>query len=591
MSDKKDSILDVKLFKRLFDFTKPYRPLFYGLLVLVLILAALSIAVPHLLKYTVDQKIVLKDENGFLFFILLMLGLTIIEALFQFLFSFYSSWLGHNMIKDIRDKLFHYVLSFKMTYFDNSSVGVLITRTVTDMERIGAVFGESLFDISKDLTIMLGISFYMLYLDWELSLIVFVTLPLVLYATRIFQKYMKRAFEEVRNEVSNLNSFVQERVTGMKILQLFTREQTEAKKFYEINNRHKKAWLKTVWYNSIFFPIAEFLSSITLGLVVWYGGLNVIANDTATPGILFAFVVMIPKLFRPLRQIADKFNTLQMGMVAANRVFKILDTKSQIDNVGKVNVASFKGDISFDNVVFSYVKDEPVLRGISFNVKEGETVAIVGATGAGKSTIINLLNRFYDIESGQIKIDNQPINEVTLTSLRQQIAVVLQDVFLFADTILNNITLKNPEITQQDVEAAAKSIGVHEFIMSLPNGYQYNVKERGVMLSSGQRQLISFLRAYVTNPSILVLDEATSSVDSYSEQLIQTATEKITKDRTSIIIAHRLATVKKADKIIVMDAGEIMEQGTHDELLSKESGYYRNLYDAQFLNGNVSELE
>ena len=515
MSDKKDSILDVKLFKRLFDFTKPYRPLFYGLLVLVLILAALSIAVPHLLKYTVDQKIVLKDENGFLFFILLMLGLTIVEALFQFLFSFYSSWLGHNMIKDIRDKLFHYVLSFKMTYFDNSSVGVLITRTVTDMERIGAVFGESLFDISKDLTIMLGISFYMLYLDWELSLIVFVTLPLVLYATRIFQKYMKRAFEEVRNEVSNLNSFVQERVTGMKILQLFTREQTEAKKFYEINNRHKKAWLKTVWYNSIFFPIAEFLSSITLGLVVWYGGLNVIANDTATPGILFAFVVMIPKLFRPLRQIADKFNTLQMGMVAANRVFKILDTKSQIDNVGKVNVASFKGDISFDNVVFSYVKDEPVLRGISFNVKEGETVAIVGATGAGKSTIINLLNRFYDIESGQIKIDNQPINEVTLTSLRQQIAVVLQDVFLFADTILNNITLKNPEITQQDVEAAAKSIGVHEFIMSLPNGYQYNVKERGVMLSSGQRQLISFLRAYVTNPSILVLDEATSSVDSY----------------------------------------------------------------------------
>lgn len=591
MSDKKDSILDVKLFKRLFDFTKPYRPLFYGLLVLVLILAALSIAVPHLLKYTVDQKIVLKDESGFLFFILLMLGLTIIEALFQFLFSFYSSWLGHNMIKDIRDKLFHYVLSFKMTYFDNSSVGVLITRTVTDMERIGAVFGESLFDISKDLTIMLGISFYMLYLDWELSLIVFVTLPLVLYATRIFQKYMKRAFEEVRNEVSNLNSFVQERVTGMKILQLFTREQTEAKKFYEINNRHKKAWLKTVWYNSIFFPIAEFLSSITLGLVVWYGGLNVIANDTATPGILFAFVVMIPKLFRPLRQIADKFNTLQMGMVAANRVFKILDTKSQIDNVGKVNVASFKGDISFDNVVFSYVKDEPVLRGISFNVKEGETVAIVGATGAGKSTIINLLNRFYDIESGQIKIDNQPINEVTLTSLRQQIAVVLQDVFLFADTILNNITLKNPEITQQDVEVAAKSIGVHEFIMSLPNGYQYNVKERGVMLSSGQRQLISFLRAYVTNPSILVLDEATSSVDSYSEQLIQTATEKITKDCTSIIIAHRLATVKKADKIIVMDAGEIMEQGTHDELLSKENGYYRNLYDAQFLNGNVSELE
>jgi ATP-binding cassette subfamily B multidrug efflux pump len=589
MSDKKDSILDVTLFKRLFDFTKPYRPLFYGLLVLVFILAVLSIAVPHTLKYTVDNKIVLQEEDGFLFFILLMLGLTLAEAIFQFLFSFYSSWLGHNMIKDIRDKLFNYILNFKMTYFDNSSVGVLITRTVTDMERIGAVFGESLFDISKDLTIMLGISFYMLYLDWELSLIVFVTLPLVLYATRIFQKYMKRAFEEVRNEVSNLNSFVQERVTGMKILQLFTREKTELENFVKINDRHKKAWLKTVWYNSIFFPIAEFLSSITLGLVVWYGGLNVIANDTATPGILFAFIVMIPKLFRPLRQIADKFNTLQMGMVAANRVFKILDTKSNIDNIGAIEVSSFKGEINFEDVVFSYVKDEPVLNGISFNVKQGETVAIVGATGAGKSTIINLLNRFYDIESGKIKIDTIPINEVTLTSLRQNIAVVLQDVFLFADTILNNITLKNEAITQEDVELAAKSIGVHDFIMSLPNGYQYNVKERGVMLSSGQRQLISFLRAYVTNPSILVLDEATSSVDSYSEQLIQNATEKITKDRTSIIIAHRLATVKKADKIIVMDAGKIMEQGTHNELLANENGYYRNLYDAQFLNGNKDE--
>ena len=591
MSDKKDSILDVTLFKRLFDFTKPYRPLFYGLLVLVFILAVLSIAVPHTLKYTVDNKIVLQEEDGFLFFILLMLGLTLAEAIFQFLFSFYSSWLGHNMIKDIRDKLFNYILNFKMTYFDNSSVGVLITRTVTDMERIGAVFGESLFDISKDLTIMLGISFYMLYLDWELSLIVFVTLPLVLYATRIFQKYMKRAFEEVRNEVSNLNSFVQERVTGMKILQLFTREKTELENFVKINDRHKKAWLKTVWYNSIFFPIAEFLSSITLGLVVWYGGLNVIANDTATPGILFAFIVMIPKLFRPLRQIADKFNTLQMGMVAANRVFKILDTKSNIDNIGAIEVSSFKGEINFEDVVFSYVKDEPVLNGISFNVKQGETVAIVGATGAGKSTIINLLNRFYDIESGKIKIDTMPINEVTLTSLRQNIAVVLQDVFLFADTILNNITLKNEAITQEDVELAAKSIGVHDFIMSLPNGYQYNVKERGVMLSSGQRQLISFLRAYVTNPSILVLDEATSSVDSYSEQLIQNATEKITKDRTSIIIAHRLATVKKADKIIVMDAGKIMEQGTHNELLANENGYYRNLYDAQFLNGNTVEEE
>ena len=515
-----------------------------------------------------------------------MLGLIILEAIFQFLFSFYSSWLGQHMIKDIRDKLFQHILSFKMKYFDNSSVGLLITRTVTDMERIGDVFGESLFAISKDIMVMLAISAYMLYSDWQLSLIVFITLPIVLYATKVFQRYMKKAFEEVRNEVSNLNSFVQERVTGMKILQLFTREKTEAENFYAINNRHKKAWIKTIWYNSIFFPIAEFLSSITLGLVTWFGGLNVVLSDSTSTGVIFAFIYMTPKLFRPLRQIADKFNTLQMGMVAAKRVFKILDTNSNIDNEGVIEAKQFKGHIAFKEVKFSYVKEEPVLKGISFEVNQGETIAIVGATGAGKSTIINLLNRFYEINDGIISIDGIPINDITLNTLRQQIAVVLQDVFLFADTILNNITLNHPNISQSDVENAAKSIGVHEFIMSLPNGYQYNVKERGVMLSSGQRQLISFLRAYVTNPSILILDEATSSVDSYSEQLIQNATEKITKDRTSIIIAHRLATVKKADKIIVMEAGEIMEQGTHSELLNNENGYYRNLYDAQFLNVN-----
>lgn len=399
---------------------------------------------------------------------------------------------------------------------------------------------------------------------------------------------MKKAFEEVRTEVSNLNSFVQERVTGMKILQLFTREDTEYKKFKEINERHKQGWLKTVWYNSIFFPIAELSSSITIGLIAWYGGLNTVIGQTASLGDLTAFIMMIPMLFRPLRQIADKFNTLQMGMVAANRVFKVLETTSQIDDTGKIVASNFNGSIAFKDVRFSYVQDEEVLKGINLNIESGKTIAIVGATGAGKSTIINLLNRFYDIQSGSISIDGTDIKEMTLKSLRSQIAVVLQDVFLFADTILNNITLNDKSISESEVIQAAKAIGIHDFIMSLPNGYHYNVKERGVMLSSGQRQLISFLRAYVTNPSILVLDEATSSVDSHSEQLIQNATDKITKDRTSIIIAHRLATIKKADKIVVMDAGQIVEEGSHDELLKKSEGYYKNLYEVQFLKEEVA---
>jgi len=428
---------------------------------------------------------------------------------------------------------------------------------------------------------------FMLAMNWKLSLIVFSTLPIILFATKIFQRYMKRAFEDVRTEVSNLNSFVQERVTGMKILQLFTREATEYKKFKAINERHKKGWLKTVWYNSIFFPIAEFVSSLTMGGVIWIGGLNTVVEQTASLGDLIAFTMFIPMLFRPLYQIANKFNTLQMGMVAADRVFTVLDTASNIDDKGTIEANHFKGAIEFENVRFSYVKDEQVLKGISFNVEAGETVAIVGATGAGKSTIINLLNRFYDIDSGAIIVDDTNIKEMTLSSLRHQIAVVLQDVFLFADTILNNITLNNPYITEEDVITAAKTIGIHDFIVSLPGGYQYNVKERGVMLSSGQRQLISFLRAYVTNPSILILDEATSSVDSYSEQLIQDATDTITKGRTSIVIAHRLATIQQADKIIVMDAGKIVEIGTHKSLLKKEGGYYKNLYEVQFLKAEA----
>ncbi|MEP5339634.1 MAG: ABC transporter ATP-binding protein [Algibacter sp.] len=588
MSNKKEQLFDVRLFKRLFQFIKPYKIVFSGVFASVILIAILGVTTPYLLQQAIDINLTTKTSEGFLFFIILMIGILLAEFFFQLVFIYYSGWLGQNVVKDIRIKLFNHLLRFKMKYYDSSSVGVLITRSVTDMERIADIFGQGLFMIFRDFLTMIVVSGVMIAMNWKLSLIVFAMLPVVLYATKVFQKYMKIAFEEVRNEVSNLNSFVQERLTGMKILQLFAREDIENENFKAINDRHKKGWLKTIWYNSIFFPIAELSSSITIGLVVWYGGLSSVVDGTATQGVLFAFVMFIPKLFRPLRQIADKFNALQMGMVAANRVFKVIDTTSQIDDTGTHIADSFKGDIDFNDVHFSYVEDETVLKGISFNVKAGETVAIVGATGAGKSTIINLLNRFYEIKSGVISIDNVDIKDVTLHSLRSQIAVVLQDVFLFADTILNNITLNNPEITEAVVEQAAKDIGVHDFITSLPNGYCYNVKERGVMLSSGQRQLISFLRAYVTNPSILVLDEATSSVDSYSEQLIQNATDKITKGRTSIVIAHRLATIKKADKIIVMDTGNIVEQGTHQELLQIENGYYKNLYEVQFLKEDVA---
>ena len=576
-------VFDLRLFKRLLQFIKPYHFIFVVTLITVFGLAIFGAIRPKVLQLAIDENIAIKLDEGFLDYILIYGVLLLIEVICNLLFIYYASWLGQSVVRDIRVKLFEHILNFKMKYYDNSSVGLLITRAVTDMERIADIFGEGLFMIFSDLLKMFLVGCVMAYMNWRLSIIIFCTLPLILFATKIFQKYMKKAFEEVRTEVSNLNSFVQERVTGMKILQLFTREDIEYKNFKVINDRHKNGWLKTVWYNSIFFPIAELLSSITLGLVVWYGGLNVINQELTTLGDLTAFIMFIPMIFRPLNQIANKFNTLQMGMVAADRVFKVLDTTSNIDDAGTQVVDHFKGDIEFKKVYFSYVEDEEVLKGISFNVKSGDTVAIVGATGAGKSTIINLLNRFYAIKSGEILIDNVNIKDVTLNSLRKQTAVVLQDVFLFADTILNNITLKNPDISEEEVQFAAKQIGIHDFIMSLPNGYQYNVKERGVMLSSGQRQLISFLRAYVTNPSILILDEATSSIDSYSEQLIQDATDKITKGRTSIVIAHRLATIKKADNIIVMDSGEIIEQGTHAQLLEKEGGYYRNLYEVQFL--------
>jgi ABC-type multidrug transport system fused ATPase/permease subunit len=420
-------------------------------------------------------------------------------------------------------------------------------------------------------------------MNWKLSLIVLLAMPVLIFATDIFQKKMKVAFNDVRNEVANLNTFVQERLTGMKIVQLFHREKIELEKFKEINQKHNVAWLKNILYNSIFFPIADIVSSLTLGAIVYYAGISIInGSNHSTIGDLFAYTMLINMLFNPLRQIADKFNVMQMGIVAADRVFEILDTEENVQDNGTVEASHFNGTIELIEVRFSYIKNEEVLKGINLRVQPGETIAIVGSTGAGKSTIINLLNRFYDIDSGKITIDNRDINDYTLVSLRQQIAIVLQDVFLFSDTIYNNITLHNDAISHEEVISAAKKIGVHDFIMTLPEGYDYNVKERGVMLSSGQRQLIAFLRAYVSNPSILILDEATSSIDTHSEELIQKATETITKDRTSIVIAHRLATIVNASKIIVMDKGHIVETGTHHELLAQPTGFYRKLYDSQF---------
>jgi len=583
MAKETGNAFDFSLFKRLLKYTNPYKWTFYFVTVSAILLSFFAILRPYLLRITIDESIIPKDNENLVFYITMMLVVLFLEVIFQFCFIYFANWLGQEVIRDLRVNLFEHMLQFKMKYFDKSAVGRLVTRAVSDIETIASIFSEGLFMIASDLLKMLVVLGFMFYQSWQLTLLVLTVMPFILYATRVFQKKMKIAFEDVRNQVANLNTFVQERITGMKIVQLFTREEVEYQNFKEINNKHRKAWVKTVWYNSIFFPIAEMSTSITIGLIVWYGGLRVVDNDALSLGIIIMFIELSQMLFRPLRQIADKFNTLQMGMVAANRVFGILDTEERIKDDGKIGISQLKGEIEFQDVHFGYDEDEEVLKGVSFKANMGETIAIVGATGAGKTTVINLLNRFYEINSGKIMVDGIDIKDITIKSLRSEIAVVLQNVFLFADTILNNITLYNPNVTEADVVKAAKEIGVHAFIVSLPGNYHFNVKERGVMLSSGQRQLISFLRAYVSNPSILVLDEATSSIDSYSEQLIQDATDKITLGRTSIVIAHRLATIKKADKIIVMDAGEVVETGTHKELLKMKDGYYKNLYEVQFM--------
>ena len=575
-------IFDLDLFSKLLVFIRPFRTIYYFVMMSAILLSLFSTLTPYLLKVTVDDYIRPKDYQGMIFFVGLMFITLLLEVIFQFLFVFYANWLGQKVIKDLRVKLFNKIIYFKMAYFDKTAVGRLVTRSVSDIETIASIFSQGLFMIIADLLKMILVILVMLYVDWRLSIIVFSILPVIIYATRLFQKSMKKAFEEVRIQVANLNSFVQERISGIKIVQLFNRQKIEYNNFVSINKKHKKAWLKTVWFNSIFFPIAEISSSVTIGLLVWYGGFDIISGGDISLGTIFLFIQMSQMLFRPLRQIADKFNSLQMGMVSAERIFEILEKESIIKDEGSFIPTQIMGSINIKQLIFSYTPGETVINDISVEIKSGEKVALVGATGAGKSTIINLISRLYEFDSGDIEIDGISIRDYDLKSLRNRVSVVLQEVFLFADSLYNNITLYNTQITRDMVIKASKEIGVHNFIESLPQGYDYNVKERGVMLSSGQRQLIAFLRAYITQPAILVLDEATSSVDSYSEEIIQRAIDKLTHGKTSIIIAHRLATVKNADRILVMDGGKIVEEGTHEELLKVKGSNYSKLYEVQF---------
>jgi len=583
----KGKIFDVKLFTKLLVFVKPYNITFYGVLTSAILISLLSTLTPYLLKVVVDDYLLQKNYDGMQSIILIMIAVLFLEVLFMFLFTYYANWLGQKVIKNLRVKVFNKILRFKMSFFDKNAVGRLVTRTVNDIETIASIFSQGLFMIIADVLKMVTVLIVMTIINLELTIVVISIFPILIYATRIFQKSMKVAFESVRKEVANLNSFVQERISGVKIVQIFNREHLEIKNFNDINIKHRDAWLRTVWINSIFFPIAEISTSICIGLLVWWGGFNNLNGESISLGTLFLFISMSGLLFRPLRQIADRFNTLQMGMVSTERIFKILEDDLEINDNGDIKQASFDGLIEFKNVSFSYVENQLVIDDISFTINPGETTAIVGPTGSGKTTITNLITKFYEIDLGSILIDEKNINEFKLENLREKIGVILQDVFLFADTIYNNITLFNNKISIKDVEKSAKDLDIHDFIMSLPGGYDFNVSERGSTLSAGQKQLIAFLRVLVNNPDILILDEATSSIDSYSEDLIKNATKKITKGKTSIIIAHRLSTVESADKIIYMENGKILEYGNHKELLNIPNGKFKKLYEEQFIESEL----
>ncbi|MFL2633501.1 MAG: ABC transporter ATP-binding protein [Candidatus Marisimplicoccus sp.] len=584
MEKVKGKIFDIKLFSKLLVFVKPYNNIFYGVMFTAILISLFSTLTPYLLKVVVDDYILVKNYEGMQSIILLMMLVLLFEVIFMFLFTYYANWLGQKVIKDLRVSVFNKIVRFKMSFFDKNAVGRLVTRTVNDIETIASIFSQGLFTIVADILKMTTVLTVMTVISPELTLVVITIFPLLIFATRVFQKTMKIAFEKVRREVANLNSFVQERISGVKIVQIFNREKVEIDKFNQINIKHRDAWLRTVWINSIFFPIAEISTSICIGLLVWYGGINNINGANISLGTLFLFISLSGLLFRPLRQIADRFNTLQMGMVSTERIFNILEDDQQITDKGELKDSSFKGLIEFKKVNFSYVNNQKVLNNISFKINPGESFAIVGPTGSGKTTITNLINKFYELDNGNILIDGKDIDLYSLETVRSKIGIILQDVFLFADTIFNNITLYNENITLEDVVKASKELEIHEFISSLPGGYSFNVGERGTTLSAGQKQLIAFLRVLVNNPDILILDEATSSIDSYSEDLIKNATKKITKDKTSIIIAHRLSTIESANKIIYMENGKILESGNHKELLNISNGKFKKLYEEQFID-------
>ncbi|WP_394801845.1 ABC transporter ATP-binding protein [Sphingobacterium rhinopitheci] len=564
---------------------RPYRVIFWISVILTLLLAAVAPALPLLIEHTLDRYILSGKYDGLNTMLLLMLLLLVVQTIIRYFHTLMTNTLGQSVIRDIRIQVFNHITNLRLKYFDNTPIGKLITRTISDLETIANIFSEGLIQIIGDLLQLVVIFGVMFYTDWRLTLIILVPMPLMIWATYIFKEAMKSAFQDVRLWVANLNTFLQEHISGMAIIQYFSREDQEFKKFEVINKEQRNAHIRANWYFSIFFPVLEIFVAISTGLLVWYGSKQII-EDVISPGVVVAFLMYINIIFRPIRELIDKFNTLQMGMVSAERIFDVLDTDEFTPDTGTLKPDNIKGAIEFKNVWFAYNEEKWVLRDVSFTVKPGETLALVGATGAGKSSIINILSRFYEIQKGQILLDGIDIRAYDLRFLRENIATVLQDVFLFSDTVKNNISLNNPAINLDQIIDASKQIGAYTFINNLPSGFDYQVQERGATLSSGQGQLISFIRALVHDPKILILDEATSSIDTETEQTIQSAIDNMMQGRTAIVIAHRLSTIQKADKIIVLDKGELKEIGSHQELLRLE-GYYKNLYDLQFNSNGI----
>lgn len=576
------NIIDFKVLRRILQFVKPYRGRFYFLIVLTLVLGILTPLRPLLIQYTLDNHVAKGNYSGLVQVMLLIIALLFIQSGFQYIHTYISGRIGQYVIRDIRIKLYTHLVGFRLKFFDKTPIGRLVTRTISDVEALADVFSEGLAALAGDLLQIVFILLFMFYTDWRLALVSLSTIPLMLLSTYIFKEKIKVTFNDVRNAVANLNSFVQEHLTGISVVQIFGSEKREFEKFKEINKEHKAAHLKSVLYYSVYFPVAEIIAAMGVGLLVWYGAKGVIDGGTGiTIGTLTAFIMYIQMFFRPIRMIADRYNTLQMGIVSSSRIMNLLDSDEHIADNGSHTLEQVKGKVEFDHVWFAYNDAEYVLKDITLKIEPGETIAMVGATGAGKSSIINLLNRFYELNRGTIKVDDIDIAQIELSSLRKSIGVVLQDVFLFSSTIRYNITLGAPEVTDEMIMHAADLVGARKFIERLPGGLEYNVMERGATLSVGQRQLLSFIRAMVYDPKILVLDEATSSVDHETEVMIQQAIEKMMTNRTSIVIAHRLSTIQKADSIIVLDKGEIKEIGSHESLLSQD-GFYANLHRMQY---------